>query len=126
MAIPEHVKRQALSAVNHRETTSMIRAYGAKSVPEGNLFTHSNPPMPENRPLTAEAKRQAMDAVSNPETRSQIRLVKDTGQVTPPSTPAPGANRVAAKVSQLHRSGHGADFTHKTITQDGFGREHHG
>lgn len=126
MAIPEHVKRQAMSAVNHRETTALIRAYGAKSVPEGNLFTHHQPSGPENRPLTEEAKRQAIDAVSNRETTSQIRLVKDTGQVTPPSTPARGADRVAAKVSQLHRSGHGADFAHKTITQDGFGRELHG
>ena len=126
MAIPEHVKRQAMDAVNHRETTALIRAYGATSVSESSLFTHHRTSPPEVRPIPDHVKRQAMDAVSHSETRSQIRLVRDTGQVTPPATPTRESQRIAGKIAAMQRDGHSQDFMHKTITQDGFGREHYG
>lgn len=121
--IPEHVKRQAMDAVAHKETTAFIRSYGATEVPEQRLFTHAQTPGPERRPIPDAVKRQAMDAVSHGETATQIRLVRDTGSVTPPITPGRESERIAGKVHQLHREGQEMERTHRTMTQDGFGRE---
>ena len=114
-----------MDAVSHKETTAMIRAMNANTAPvsHGDLFTHSKPPVPENRPIPDEVKRQAMDAVSHAETKAQIRLVKDTGDVKAPITPGRGTDYIAAKIAQLHKTGQEADATHKKMTQDHFGKE---
>ncbi len=102
MAIPEHVKRQAMDAVAHRETTAQIHAYkdSGVNVAEEYRFTHRHP-----------------------ETRAQIQLVKDTGQITPPVTPMRGQEKSADKVNDLFRVNPGMDVAQKTMTRDGFGRE---
>jgi len=124
MAIPEHVKRQAMDAVSHRETTAMIRSFqnsGVEVSPE-KTFTHAQEPTPEVHPIPDDVKRQAMDAVSHPETAAQIRLVRDNGSVTAPITPGRDTDRIAGKIAQMHQSGQDLDATHKTMTQDGFER----
>ncbi|HEY3862535.1 MAG TPA: hypothetical protein VGO59_11660 [Verrucomicrobiae bacterium] len=128
MAIPEHVKRQAMDAVSHKETTAMIRAMNANAAPvsHGDVFAHSKPSVPETRPIPDEVKRQAMDAVSHPETRAQIKLVKDTGEISCPLTPSREKMRIADKIARLHKSGHDLDATHRAMTQDHFGKEPHG
>ena len=126
MAIPEHVKRQAMDAVSHKETTAMIRAYRDSGIEASreSAFTHAQALRPENRPIPDEVKRKAMDAVSHPETAAQIRLIKYDGHVTAPITPGRETDRVAGKIAQMHGSGHDLNSTHKTMTQDGFGREY--
>ena len=124
--IPEHVRRQAMDAVSHRETTAHIRSFqtSGTDVSPDSMFSYRQEPRQEVRPIPDAVKRQAMDAVSHPETTSQIRLMRDNGRVTPPNTPARETDQVAGKVSRLHHEGHGLDATQKTITQDGFGREY--
>lgn len=115
-----------MDAVSHRETTAQIRSFQGSGSPAspGDLFTHAQPAKPEVQPIPDEVKRQAMDAVSHQETRAQIRLVKNSGSVTTPITPGRDTDRVAGKVAQMHQSGQSVDSTHKTMTQDGFGREY--
>lgn len=101
--IPEHVRRQAMDAVAHRETTAMIRAYGHANVPPEQLFA-SRPVAPaEPRPLSDDVKRQALDAVRHRETTAQIRLVRDTGSVTPPLTPMRDTALLAERTNRLQR-----------------------
>lgn len=127
MAIPEHVKKQAMDAVSHKETTDMIRSFkgsGADVSQSYTTFTHAPEPKAEVRPIPDEVKKQAMDAVSHPETQAQIRLVRDNGAVTAPLTPARDTDRIADKVAQMHKSGKDVDMTQRAMTKDNFGREH--
>ena len=105
MTLNDEVKRQAMDAVSHRETTAMIRSYrdsGIEASPDS-LFQKT--PVPENevKPIPEDVKRKAMDAVSHRETLSQIRLVRDNGEVTVPLTPNRNTPRLAEKVVELHR-----------------------
>jgi hypothetical protein len=123
MAIPEHVKRQAMNAVSHRETTAHIRHVTGAPAPEFSVPANPSEPGPV-RPLSEDAKRQAMDAVSHPETRAMIRLVKDTGSVIPDHTPTRASQRQAEKIAQLHKGGMGVDDVHKAVSKDNFGKEY--
>jgi hypothetical protein len=126
MSIPEHVKRQAMDAVSHKETTAMIRAFqgSGASVSTRYDFTHAKAPQPEVSPIPDDVKRQAKDAISHPETQAQIRLVKNSGEITTPLTPNRDTERIAGKVAQMQKSGQDMDATHKAMTKDNFGREY--
>ena len=122
MPIPENVRRQAMDAVSHQETTAQIRLYGGTDV----AANFSGPPQlaadKSPGPLTPEVRKQAMDAVSHMETRAQIQLVKDSESVTPPVTPIHKNAAVAEKIAGMHKSGQDADSVHRDITKDNFGR----
>jgi hypothetical protein len=127
MAIPEHVRKQAMDAVSHRETTAQIRAYRDSGVTASPSFT---PVMPVDnakagyQPITPEIRKQAMDAVAHKETTAQIRLVKDSGTITPPHTPSRKTTMMAERVAELHKSGQSVDAIQQKMTKDNFGREH--
>lgn len=125
MAIPKHVRQQAMDAVNHRETTAMIRSFkdSGISVSPESMFTHRKEPVPENRPIPDEVKRQAMDSISHPEMRNQIRLASFNGTVTPPVTPMRDVDRSADKVNKLFEVNPGMPTPQQTMTRDGFGRD---
>ena len=122
--LPEHVKRLAMGAVAHKETTAQIRAFRPVDVSPGDQFIYTGPAKPETRAFSGDAKQQAMSAISSPEVRAHIRLVKDNGEISCPLTPSRETQRIADKIAQLHKSGHDLDATHKHITQDHFGKEH--
>ena len=131
MALPEHVKKQAMDAVNHKETTAQIRMYrnndaadttsssAQKNAPasrgQGGVEQSTRTPIPEH------VKMQAMDAVGHKETTGQIRLVKENGSPTPPAGPARDTDRTGEKIAQMQRSGHSADAVHAQVTKDAFG-----
>jgi hypothetical protein len=122
MAIPENVKRQAMDAVNHKETTAQIRLYRNNDVP-AQTFSETEKPAPATRgPIPDHVKKQAMDAVSHKETTAQIRLVKDNGSVMPTATPSQETNRTAEKIAQMHKTGHDADAVQRQATKDNFER----
>ena len=120
--IPEHVRKQAMDAVAHKETTALIRAYGHKEM----AHDFSGPPQPaaETPPgrLTDEIRKQAMDAVSHPETRARIQMGKDSGEVTAPITPTQKSLRLAERVAEMHISGQDRDSIQRDMTRDDFGR----
>lgn len=120
-SIPDHVKKQAMDAVSHHETTEFMRLHGFVS--EG---VPTSPPVAK-RPagVIGEAvKRQAMDAVSHPDTKAHVRMVADTGTVFPPTTPTREATQAAERVNALHRGGAAIDAVQRQVTQDGFARHH--
>ena len=118
MALPAHVKQQAMDAVSHSETTSQIRLVQDK----GSLF-HGDNASGVGREIPASVKQQAMDAVSSKETTAQIRMVKDNGSVEPVGRTSHATNRVAEKVAAMQKSGQDAESVHRTVTKDNFGRE---
>ncbi len=124
MPIPDHVRRQAMDAVSHYETTHQIRAFRDSGMDASFAPPplHSEP-VQAYQPLTEDVRRQALDAVAEFEMRGQIRLVRDNGEVMPPVTPLRENERIAQKISGLHRSGMDAETVQRTITKDGFGRE---
>lgn len=126
MPIPEHVRRQAMDAVSHSETTAQIRAFqtSGQTVSFERQFTPPEPSVPEQRPIPEHVRKQAMDAVSHSETASQIRLVRDNGDITAPATPSRESQRIAEKIAQMNRSGMDTDTMQQQITKDGFGREY--
>lgn len=118
MAIPGHVKRQAMDAVAHRETTEFMRLHGYRREPvSGVEHRHEAAARP-----SADVKRQALDAVSHRETTAHIRLVEDASSVFAPTTPSRASAHAAERVDELHRAGIGIEAAHQQITQDGFGR----
>ena len=123
MAISDHIKRQAMDAVSHRETTEFMRLHGYS---EQSISLFSAPAIAEPQgtslPLNDAVKRQAMDAVAHRETTAHIRLMEDTGSVFTPSTPSRASAHAAERVSELHRSGAATDAVQQQVTQDGFGR----
>jgi hypothetical protein len=123
MAIPDHVKKQAMDAVSHKETTAQIRLYSNNHTP-AKTFSDAEKSAPAARgSIPDDVKRQAMDAVANKETTAQIRLVKDNGSLSPSPTPSQETNKAAEKVAQLHKTGHKADSVQQAMTKDNFGRE---
>ena len=123
MAIPEHVRRQAMDAVSHRETTEFMRMFGF-SERGASLFSAplNEPKTARHAPITDEVKREAMDAVAHRETTAHVRLVRDTGSVAVPATPSPASRHAAERVTELHSAGTALDAVQRQITQDGFGR----
>ena len=125
MAIPEHVKRQAMDAVSHQETTAQIRLYSNNpdAAPKSFNEPSKEPPARVQRgPIPDDVKRQAMDAVAHKETTAQIRLVKDNGSLSPTPTPNKESTKAAEKIAQMHRDGQGVDTVQDAATKDGFGR----
>ncbi len=127
MAIPEHVKKQAMDAVSHKETTAQIRLYRSNDSPAPNFSA------PQSGEKIASAtrgsipdhvKKQAMDAIANKETVAQIRLVKDNGSVMPMATPSQETNRAAERIAHMHKGGHDADAIQRQATKDNFERAH--
>jgi hypothetical protein len=131
MAIPDHVKRQALDAVSHKETTAQIRLYRHNDAP-AQTFTSSAPEQSAaatqnatpRSPIPDDVKKQAMDAIANKETMAMIRLVKDTGSPYPMATPSKETSRAAEKVAQMHQSGQAVDSVHRHMTKDNFEVSH--
>jgi len=125
MAIPEQVRRQAMDAVSHYETTAWMRAQPGNGVPvsAGRQFTYPEPARPEVRPIPDHVRQQAMDAVSHPQTQARITLARDH-DVFAPATPSRQAQEIAGKIARLRIEVRDVDRAHKEITKDGFGREH--
>ena len=125
MALPEHVKRQAMDAVSHKETTAQIRLYRDNTA-DRDLFKAA--PQQSNveasREIPDHVKQQAKDAVGNIEATHQIRLVKDSGSVEPPSGGGNTSCKAAENLAKSHKTDYNTDRFHDTITKDNFGREH--
>ena len=123
MAIPEHVRKQAMDAVSHRETTALIQLYrgNAEVAPD-----FSGPPDVSRSydKITPEIRKEAMDAVSHPETQALIRLVKDNGEISAPTTPSQKSLILAERIAEMHKSGQDVSSIHRDISKDDFGREH--
>jgi hypothetical protein len=125
MAIPQNVKKQAMDAVAHKETTDWIRHYSNDNAPKP-LF--SQPPREASATkgigtLSEDAKKQAMDAVSHAETKAQIRLVSVSEIDAPLHSPTRDGLKASQQIAQMHRAGQDADRVHRTATKDGFARE---
>jgi hypothetical protein len=78
MAISENVKRQAMDAVSHKETTAEIRRFTANYTPSPPpIFSSSEKVVPIERGAIPEhVKKQAMDAVAKlrpPETEAAAK-----------------------------------------------------
>lgn len=125
MAIPDHVKRQAMDAVSHRETTEFMRRYGY-STDSISLFsaTPAAQKSSASGPLNDNVRRLAMDAVTHRETTAHIHLVEHSGSVFAPTTPSRTSHHSAQLVNDLHRSGAEIDAVQRQVTQDGFGRSY--
>lgn len=125
MAIPEHVRQQAMDAVSHYETTARMRAYpdSGITVSPGQQFTYPEPAKPEVRPIPEHVRQQAMDAVSHPQTLARITLARDN-DVFAPATPSRQSQEIAEKIARLRIEARDVDRAHQEITRDGFGREH--
>jgi hypothetical protein len=121
MALPEHVKRQAMEVVAHKESTEMIRRYSATDVAAFDLF-HPRP----YGVLTEAVKREAMSAVGSKETAAQIKMMRECGQVFPPTTPSRESQRIAEKISRMHYAGRGLNEIHRAACKDNFGRDDYG
>jgi len=122
MAIPEHVKRQAMDAVTNKVTTAQIRLYASND--NAAIFTSPEKTAPAAPGvITDDVKKQAMDAIANKGTMSQIRLVEDKGSLSPIGTVPMGNNPLAEKIARMHEMGQGPDSVHQEMTKDGFGRE---
>ena len=120
-----------MSAVASKETTDMIRRYGVTEVTAPELFFpyHSAPvqrDVVQCGKLSEAVKREAMSAVGSKETAAQIRLMRDCGQVFPPSTPSRESQRIAEMISRMHETGHGQNAIHRAASKDNFGREDYG
>ena len=128
MALPEHVKKQAMDAVSHSETTTQIRGYSNREAADAahkDLF--SSPAQGgESKEIPDHVKKQAMDAVSSKETTAQIALVKDSGSVVPEGGPARDTSRTAERIAQMQKDSRDVDTMHRTMTKDSFEREHYG
>ncbi|MDB6025861.1 MAG: hypothetical protein JWM68_2084 [Verrucomicrobiales bacterium] len=122
MAIPEHVKRQAMDAVSHRETTQQIRLMDLGPEPR---FTWREDLLPEPKPyepITDDVKRQSMDAISHYET-GQIRQLEMTENTEPMYTPSFHSKIIADRVNEMHRQGVQPWQIQSELTKDNFGRE---
>jgi hypothetical protein len=124
MAIPEHVKKQAMDAVSHKETTQMIRMYQNKDAAAPVLASPVKTATATRGAIPEHVKKQAMDAVAHKETTAQIRLVKDGGAPMAPLAPSQEANRAAQKVSEMHKRGQDMDAVQRAMSKDNFGRDH--
>jgi len=122
MAIPDHVKKQAMDAVNNKVTTAQIRLYCNNDQPA--IFNSEDKILPATRgPIPDHVKKQAQDAISWTGTQSQIKLVEDKGSLSPVGVPSQGKGPLAEKVARMHQMGHGVDSVQRDMTKDGFGRE---
>jgi hypothetical protein len=122
MAIPDHVRKQAMDAVSNKVTTAQIRLYCSNDQPA--IFNPSEKAAPGPRAsIPDDVRKQAMDAIADKGTMAQLRLIESKGSVSPIGTPSPGKNLLAEKVAKMHAMGHGIDSTHQQMTKDGFGRE---
>ena len=126
MAIPEHVRKQAMDAVSHRETTAQIRAFRDSGVTASPSFTpvaQVDNSKTEYQPITPEIRKQAMDAVSHKETTAQIRLVKDGGSISPVHTPSHKTTMIAERIAEMHKTGQSIGAIQQNMSKDNFGRE---
>ena len=124
MAIPDHVRKQAMDAVAHKETTDWIRHHSNDNAP-GQVFNREQP-APIGRSVDSlpdAVKKQAMDAVSHAETKAQIRLVSVSEISGPLHSPTRDGLKASQQIAQMHRTGQDADAVHSSVTKDGFGRE---
>jgi len=122
MALSENVKKQALNAVAHKETTEQIRRFQKEYEPAPAPESSTKPSGPSSPgSIPDHVKKQAMDAVAHKETTAQIRLVVDNGSVSPTATPGNKSGR-GEKIAELVKDGHNADSLHRTITKDNFDR----
>lgn len=122
--IPDHVKRQAMDAVAHRETTDYMRRFRPEDASHESLSqsfsAHNQAKEQRSKPIPDHVKRQAMNAIKHRETSSQISLMKDNGIIFAPTTPSREAQIAAQRVTDLHRKGLEVDRVHNEITRDDF------
>lgn len=124
MNLPDYVKKKAMDAVSHRETTAYMRSLGYS---EAMAFSAPALRAGEGQPagpLSDEAKRMAMDAISHRETAAQITLMRETGSVCMPSTPSRESMRAAERVAMLQRAGVSAAAIQSQLTHDNFHHHH--
>ncbi len=123
MPIPEHVRRQAMDAVSHHETTAQIRAFQDSGIEAGPGFTPVEIPQTVTRPITDDIRREAMDAVSHGETMAAVRQVEMTDSIRPDHTPSVKNTMIAERIAEMHETGQSIGAIQHAMTKDNFGRE---
>lgn len=127
MAIPDHVRRQAMDAIAYHASTAFIRSQpdsGVSVSPESQFHQPEINPPGSYETITDDVRRQAMDAVSNDNSKALIQLVKDADTIAPPWTPSPEASRIGERIAGLHKSGQDVGSVQQSITKDDFGRDY--
>jgi hypothetical protein len=119
MAIPDHVKKQAMDAVSNKVTTAQIRLYCNNDQPAVFNSEHKNAPAARG-PIPDHVKKQAMDAISWKGTQTQIRMIEDKDSLSPVGVPSQGKGPLAEKIARMHQLGHGAVSVHQETTKDRF------
>ena len=119
MALPEHVKKLAMTAVEGKETTGWIRNHTVNT--ESGQFFHER-----ERGMCERVKKEAVAAVSQSETTRQIRLVAVNAIDPPLPTPNRNVRIVSDKIRSLYLLAKSAHEVHEVATKDGFGREDDG
>jgi hypothetical protein len=121
MAIPDHVKKQAMDAVANKVTTAQIRLYCNNDQPA--VFNAPEKNAAARSAIPDHVKKQAMDAINDKGTRAQIRMIESNGSLSPVGSPSPGNGPLADKIARMHQMGHGVDSVHQAAIKDDFGRE---
>jgi hypothetical protein len=124
MAIPDHVRQQAMDAVAYHASTAFIRQQpdSGISVSQESLF--HQPDTTPHAPINDDVRRQAMDAVSDPSSKALVQLVKDADSIEAPWTPSPEAERFGERIADMHKSGQDVGSIQQSITKDDFGSEY--
>ncbi len=123
MPIPEHVRRQAMDAVSHHETTAQIRAFQDSGIEAAPGFTPVEIPQTVTRPITDDIRREAMDAVSHGETMAAVRQVEMPDDIRPDHTPSVKNSIIAERIAEMHETGQSIGAIQHAMTKDNFGRE---
>jgi hypothetical protein len=121
MAIPDHVKKQAMDAVSSKETTAQIRLYRNNDAPAQTFSESKNAPAARGS-IPDHVKKQAMDSINCKETVTQMKLVKDSEPMSPLSSPSHEKNRTAERIAEMQKSGQDVDSVQRQATKDGFER----
>jgi hypothetical protein len=127
MAIPDHVKRQAMSVISSPEIQAQIRLVKHTGSAEPGM---SGPPSPgaegstPRQPIPERAKQEAKGVIGSSEIMQQIRLVEETGSPIPGATPSWDSHRRAQRSSHLHHKERDPDKAQKNMTKQDLGREY--
>ncbi len=125
MAIPEHVKRQAMSAISSPETQAQLRLVKhTGSVEAGFSGPPESPAKGVRQEIPENAKQQAMSAIRDSGVMQQIRLVEANGTPIPGGTPPWDHQRRSERSAHLHHKEADADKAHKQMTKQDLGREY--
>lgn len=124
MAIPEHVRQQAMDAVAYHASTAFIRSQPDSGTAVSHQSLFHQPDLSPPAPITDDVRRQAMDAIANANSKALIQLVKDADNIEAPWTPSAESDRLGERIAQMHKTGQDVSSIHQSITKDDFGREY--